>query len=170
MACTISISDPLLLELKMSSPVRFYLALNDFDIQQRDEYLESLHLCKTSADEYLQNMKVAFRVSPMLSTSDEEEWRKHSGKDWEIPTTAATGLNKCAAKSRTLSNFNVEEEDEEEEEEEWRYADSSSQNTETTSVKEDSSEKDESLKEEPLKERSAYETFIWSTFRKNIVW
>lgn len=148
MACTISISDPLLLELKMSSPVRFYLALNDFDIQQREEYLESLHSCKTNADEYLQNMKVAFRVSPMLSASDEEEWRKHSRNDWEMPTPTVSRQNKQAVHTQILSDFDDEEDGD------WTFADSSSQNTETTSVK------DESLKEESLKDRNVYETFI----------
>lgn len=138
----------------MSSPVRFYLALNDFDIQQREEYLESLHLCKTNADEYLQNMKVAFRVSPMLSASDEEEWRKHSRNDWEIPTPTAPRRNKEAVHTQILSDFDDEEDGD------WTFADSSSQNTETTSVK------DESLKEEPLKDRNVYETFIWLARKK----
>ncbi|GAB1608393.1 uncharacterized protein LOC115214103 [Argonauta hians] len=64
LASTLSSSDPLMLELKLDSPVRFCMALNDFDLQQQDDYLEALYICKSEGESYLQNMKVAFRISP----------------------------------------------------------------------------------------------------------
>lgn len=72
LASTLSSSDPLMLELKLDSPVRFSIALNNLDLQQRDDYLEALHVCNSEGESYLQNMKVAFQVYPDVSNLSED--------------------------------------------------------------------------------------------------
>ncbi|XP_029639016.1 uncharacterized protein LOC115214103 [Octopus sinensis] len=109
LASTLSSSDPLLLELKLDSPVRFSLALNNLDLQQRDDYLEALHVCNSEGESYLQNMKVAFQVYPDVSNLSEDN--KDCEENSSITRTDSIGLFSEISDEFSVENWEQDKKD-----------------------------------------------------------